>query len=113
MVNYFVHLRVIQRMADLACDILQVPYRKTVFAGESGGDGIALYIFGSCQQLPVFIAHAVQNSNVVAVQRLRPIGFFKNRFDQVITVGQVIECDYFQRKCLLSFRVLRLVHGGK
>jgi len=47
MVNYFVHLRVIQGMADLPRDILQVPYGKAIFARESGSYGITLHIFGA------------------------------------------------------------------
>ena len=49
MVNYFVNLCVVERVADLPRDVLQVPDGKTVFAGERCRYRISLDIFGSSQ----------------------------------------------------------------
>ncbi len=53
--NDFVHLGVIERVADLPRDVLQIPDGKSIFAAERGSYGVALNVFGAGQKLAFFI----------------------------------------------------------
>src|SRR5258708_7036317 len=70
LVNYVVDLRMIERMANLAGDILQIPDRESVFSGEGSCNRITLNVLGGSQKLIALIADAVKHSNVVAVEWL-------------------------------------------
>ena len=54
-----VHLRMIQRVANLAGNVLQVPYGKAVAPGERSCHRNSLHIFHGSEQQIALIADAV------------------------------------------------------
>ena len=66
MVHDSVPLRVIERLADLASHILQIPDRETFVSRQRGGYRISLHVLGRGPELIAFLADFVNDNDVVA-----------------------------------------------
>ncbi len=104
-------LRMIERVANLAGNILQVPDGEAIVAGQRGGDGVALNVFGGRQKFAVFFADAVKHGNVVAAQRLGLVGFFENASSAARRRLSPRSVHHLERNRLLILSVQRFVDG--
>ncbi len=109
----FMPLGVIEGLADLAGDVLQVPDGKSFVARERGCNRVPLHVLRGGQQKLAFVADARQSGNVVAAERLGLFGFLENPLQQCIAVLQRIQAHHFQSDGLLTVGVESLIDGGE
>ena len=111
MMDHFVTAGMIESLANLAGDVLQVPNGKAIFARESGRNRVALNVFGGGEQLAVFVADSIQSGNVMAAQRLCLFSLVKHAFEQgfAVVLLHLLKTNNLESYCLLGFCVQRLI----
>ena len=83
-VHNIVRVRVVETLTSLAHDVLQVPDGKPFFAGQHGGNAVALHVLFGGTALIFNYLHAEKLCNVVAAERLGAGSFLQNVVDQNI-----------------------------
>ena len=104
---------VIQSLAGLARDVLQVPYGKALFAGQHGADTVALHVLHGRTKLAVNFFCPVKQRDVVAVERFCACGLVQNVLHQPSSLFcQHLQPYRFQRNRLSDPRVRGFVHSA-
>src|ERR1700720_1830194 len=88
-VNHVVRVRMVEALASLAHDVLQVPDRKSLVAGEHSGDAVALHVLFGGTALIVNHFHTEKLCDVVATERLGAGSFPQDVVDQ--NVGPFVQ----------------------
>src|SRR5713101_1508411 len=103
----------VQALTGLAHNVLQVPDGKSFFAGQHGGDAVALHVFHGGAELAIDFFQAIKLRHVVTAERLGALGFLQNVFDQHRSlISQRLQLDGLQGDGLPALRVRRFVDSA-
>src|SRR5207245_8557263 len=73
---------VVESLAGLPCDILQVPNGESFFSGQHGGDAVALHVLQRGAELVLNLVSGIELGDIGAVQDLGGSGFLEDAFHQ-------------------------------
>ena len=100
----------VQSLAGLAHDVLQVPDGKTFFAGQHGSDAVALHILHGGATLGIDLFDADKLRDVVTAERRSSGGFLQYVLHQRIGLfGQHVQLDGLQGDRLPALRIGGLI----
>ena len=109
-VHDVVRVGVVQALTGLTHDVLQVPDGKSFFAGQHGGDAVALHVLLGGAALAVNFFDAEKLCDVVAAERLGAGGFLQDVLHQRVGLfGQHLQPDGLQGNRLPALRIGGLV----
>src|ERR1700677_4207614 len=104
---------VVEALAGLARDVLQVPDGESFFAGQHGSYAVALHIFQRSAENSIDFFGSAESGNIVAVETLAGGGFFQKVFHESgRLLTQRFQFDSLQRHGLSALRVRGFVNGN-
>src|SRR5215472_14369393 len=101
--------------AQLAADIEEVPDREAFFAGEHGGDAVALDVLHGGTELSFDFSGAINLGDIGTAENLAAFGLGQESLLQISRpVAKGIQLDCFQRDRLAALGIVGFVdHAGR
>src|SRR6266478_4074528 len=113
MVSHTLRGGLLQAGANLARNVEQIPDGEAFFAGQHGGNAVALDVLHRGTELAVDLAGAVEKDKVLAGEIARALAFGDQRsHKRVRAVAKRLQTLRLERHDLVGFRVHRLVNQG-
>ena len=75
---------VVETLAGLTRDVLEIPNGEALFAGQHGGNAVALHIFQRSAENAVHFFSAMNQRNIVTVENLAGFHLFQQVFTSVL-----------------------------
>ena len=73
----------VEGLASLARNVLQIPNRKSFLAGQHVGNAFSLHVFHCRAEISFDVTRTVEQSDVVAAERLGGIGLREDALHQL------------------------------
>src|SRR5579863_1122701 len=70
----------VQRLTDLARDVLYIPDGKALVTIQRSGHAVALNVFERCAEQPFHFSGTINHCDIGAVEGFRAVGFFEDAF---------------------------------
>src|SRR5258708_31839284 len=110
--KHIVGLRMVKAAAHLPSNVEQIPDGKSLFAGEHGGDAIALDVFHGSAKLAVHFSRAIDRRNAGMAQSLYGFRLFQQALLEFAgALAKRGQLNSFQSDCLIGLRIVRLINS--
>src|SRR5580692_336850 len=106
-------MSMIEALAGLSGDVLQVPNGKSFFSSQHGGDAVALHVLKRGAENAAHFFGSVEHGNIVTVENLAGRCFFEKVLHQNRRLlAQRFQFDGLERHRLSALRIGGLVDGN-